>query len=96
MSRQTVSSGSPLEEPIGFSRAVRIAQFNSCGWHCPLRPGGNVQGCDAFSVYEQTRLCLAIVADAIRDAGGSLENVIRTRVMLTDISDVAGGGASAW
>jgi len=37
-------------------------------------------------VYEQTRLCLQIVRKAIEDAGGHVDNVIRTRIMLTDIS----------
>ncbi|MGA7445196.1 MAG: RidA family protein [Terriglobales bacterium] len=86
MSKRIVSSGSPLEEQIGFSRAVRIGNLIAVAGTAPIRPGGNVQCCDAFSVYEQTRLCLAIVGNAIQDAGGSLADVIRTRVMLTDIS----------
>jgi len=79
-----VSSGSPLEGEIGFSRAVRVGNFIAVAGTAPI-PGGSGM-VDTWSVYEQTRLCLQIVRKAIEDAGGHVDNVIRTRIMLTDIS----------
>ncbi len=84
MSRKNISSGSPLETPIGFSRAVRIGNIIAVAGTAPRpAPGKTI---DFSSVYEQTRLCLEIMLKAIEDAGGKIENVIRTRVFLTDIS----------
>jgi enamine deaminase RidA (YjgF/YER057c/UK114 family) len=79
-----VSSGSPLENPIGFSRAVRVGNFIAVAGTAPIP--SDADKVDTWSVYEQTRLCLQIVRKAIEDAGGRLDNVIRTRIMLTDIS----------
>lgn len=79
-----VSSGSPLESRIGFSRAVRVGPFVAVSGTAPIAPGGGVAA--AGDVYGQARRCLEIVAEAVADAGLSLSNVIRTRVMLTDIS----------
>jgi enamine deaminase RidA (YjgF/YER057c/UK114 family) len=79
-----VSSGSPLEGQIGFSRAVRVGNFIAVAGTAPI-PGDSGR-VDTWSVYEQTRLCLQIVRKAIEEAGGRLDDVIRTRIMLTDIS----------
>ena len=80
-----ISSGSPLEGTIGFSRAVRVGNFIAVAGTAPISGDSNLR-VDTWSVYEQTRLCVQIVRKAIEDAGGSLDNVIRTRIMLTDIS----------
>ena len=82
--RKLVSSGSPFEPRIGFSRAVRVGQIVAVAGTAPIAPDGNVAS--PGDVYGQTRRCLEIVAQAIGDAGLSLGDVIRTRVMLTDIS----------
>lgn len=82
--RKLVSSGSPFEPRIGFSRAVRVGQIVAVSGTAPIAQGGGV-ACPG-DVYGQTKRCLEIVAQAIADAGLSLESVIRTRVMLTDIS----------
>jgi enamine deaminase RidA (YjgF/YER057c/UK114 family) len=79
-----VSSGSPLEGQIGFSRAVRVGNFIAVAGTAPI-PGDSSK-VETWSVYDQTRVCFQIVRKAIEDAGGQLENVIRTRIMLTDIS----------
>ena len=84
MSRKNVSSGSPLEEPIGFSRAVRIGEHIAVSGTAPIAPDGSTA--HVGDVYQQTKYCLQIMTLAIEEAGGSAENVIRTRVMLTDIS----------
>ena len=82
--RTLISSGSYLEPVIGFSRAVRVGNMIVVGGTAPIRPEGGTAAIG--DVYGQTRRCLEIVEKAIRDAGGSIENVTRTRIILTDIS----------
>ena len=84
MARQLISSGSPFEKPIGFSRAVRVGNTIAVSGTAPIAPGGGT----AYpgNLYRQTRTCIEIIKDAIEKAGGHLEDVIRTRIMLTDIS----------
>lgn len=82
--RKIVSSGSPFESQIGFSRAVRVGAFVAVSGTAPIAPGGGVAA--PGDVYGQTRRCLEIIAQAVADAGLSLNSVVRTRVMLTDIS----------
>ncbi len=84
MVRKNISSGSPYEKPIGFSRAVRIGNFISVSGTAPIAPKGSTAYPN--NLYSQTKQCLEIIKKAIEDAGGNLSNVIRTRVMLTDIS----------
>jgi enamine deaminase RidA (YjgF/YER057c/UK114 family) len=80
--RQNISSGSPFEEPIGFSRAVRIGDRIAVSGTAPIAPDGTTAYPD--DVYRQTRRCLEIIREAVEAAGGRLEDVIRTRVYLTD------------
>ena len=82
--RTLVSSGSYLEPVIGFSRAVRVGNMIVVGGTAPIRPEGGTAAIG--DVYGQTRRCLEIVEKAIRDAGGAIENVSRTRIILTDIA----------
>jgi enamine deaminase RidA (YjgF/YER057c/UK114 family) len=79
--RKLVSSGSAFEPKIGFSRAVRIGRTVAVSGTAPIAPDGGVG-----DLYGQTRRCLEIIAQAIGKAGLGLDSVIRTRVMLTDIS----------
>ena len=82
--RKLVSSGSPFEPRIGFSRAVRVGPFVAVSGTSPIARDGGVAA--PGDVYGQTRRCLEIIAEAVRTAGLELRNVIRTRVMLVDIS----------
>jgi len=82
--RKLVSSGSPFEPKIGFSRAVRIGPFVAVAGTAPVAADGGVAA--PGDLYGQTKRCLEIISQAIGDAGLGLESVIRTRVMLTDIS----------
>ena len=84
MTRKNISSGSQYEKPIGFSRAVRIDNFISVSGTAPISPDGSV-ACPN-DLYGQTKHCLEIIKRAIEEAGGNLRNVIRTRIMLIDIS----------
>lgn len=80
MARKNISSKSPLEDKIGFSRAVKIGNIIAIAGTAPI-----IEGKLPLDVYEQTKICLMIMSKAIEDAGASLENVIRTRIMLVDI-----------
>ena len=85
MARHAVASGSPLEPEIGFSRAVRVGAYIAVAGTAPVAPEG--KGTIGRDVYEQTRRCLEIIEQAIGAAGGSLNHVVRTRIMLTDIAN---------
>lgn len=82
--RKNISSGSPFEAPIGFSRASRIGNIIAVSGTAPIASDGTTFAIG--DVYGQTRRCIEIIENAIREADGTLSNVIRTRVMLTDIS----------
>lgn len=84
MKRNNVSSGSPFEKPIGFSRACRIGNIIAVAGTAPIGKDGQTVGLN--NVYEQTKCCIEIMKEAIEKAGGSLEDVIRTRIMLVDMS----------
>ena len=81
--RKLVSSGSHLEGPIGFSRACRVDNHIAVAGTAPIKDGGTAFPGD---VYNQTRYCLELSIRALEEAGGSVAEVIRTRIMLTDIT----------
>jgi enamine deaminase RidA (YjgF/YER057c/UK114 family) len=82
--RQRVSSGSPLEPEIGFSRAVRVGSQVWVAATAAIWPDGHVDP----DVGVQAERCLAIIGAALREAGGGLDDVVRTRVYLVDRDDV--------
>jgi enamine deaminase RidA (YjgF/YER057c/UK114 family) len=84
MTRHNISSGSLYENKIGFSRAVRIGNLIAVSGTAPIKPDGSTAGLG--DAYEQTKYCLGIIKRAIEEAGSELKDVIRTRIMLTDIS----------
>ena len=87
--RQRVVSGSPFEATIGFSRAVRVGDRVLVAGTAPVLPGG---GCPA-GAGPQARRCFEIIADALEEAGATLEDVVRTRMYLTSASDADAVGA---
>lgn len=84
-SRRNVSTGSPYEPIIGFSRAVRIGNVIAVGGTAPIGPDGSTVG--ASDPVAQTRRCLEIIEHALEQAGASLGDVIRTRTFLTRVDD---------
>lgn len=82
--RKRVSSGSPFESSIGFSRAVRVGPRLWVAGTAPIAPDGSVA--TPGDVYGQTRRCLEIILQAVKDAGLRPEHVVRTRMFLTDVS----------
>ena len=70
------------QERIGFSRVVRVRDTIAVAGTAPIQADGST----AFpgDAYEQTRTCLQIMANAVKEAGGSLSDTIRTRIYLRD------------
>ena len=84
-SRLLISSGSPLEPVIGFSRAVRVGPFVSVAGTAPIAVGGGTAALG--DPAGQARRCLEIIDAALAEAGAALADVVRTRVLLTRIED---------
>ncbi len=83
--RKILSSGSPFEETIGFSRACRVGSVIAVSGTASLSDGGEtIYKGDA---YGQAKRCLEISLKAIEELGGSIQGVVRTRIMLKDIKD---------
>src|SRR6266404_6366436 len=83
--RKLVSSGSPFEPRIGISRAVRVGSIITVAGTAPLGPDGRTVG--RGDAAAQARRCLEIIAAALKMAGASMEQVVRTRILLTNIVD---------
>jgi enamine deaminase RidA (YjgF/YER057c/UK114 family) len=83
MERKLISSGSPFEPKVGFSRAVRVGPHIAVSGTAPIAAGGGT-ACPG-DLYGQTMHCLEIIEKAISDAGGKREHVVRTRVMLKEM-----------
>lgn len=83
--RRLISSGSPYEPRVGISRAVRVGRMVAVSGTAPLGPDGRTVGRGDPAV--QARRCLEIIREALERAGASLEQVVRTRTLLTRIED---------
>ena len=80
--RKTASSGSKWEPIMGYSRAVRSGSFIAVTGSV----GINADGTYSKSLGDQTRRSLMIIRAAVEALGGKLEQVIRTRMYVTDVS----------
>jgi enamine deaminase RidA (YjgF/YER057c/UK114 family) len=83
--RQRISSGSPYELTVGYSRAVRVRDRVAVAGTAPQWPDGSVDPDPAA----QARRCFEIIGAALEDAGACFADVIRTRVYLVDAADFA-------
>lgn len=83
--RKLISSGSKFEPILGFSRAVRVGNHISVSGTAAIGPDGKTAGIGDAAA--QARRIFEIVAGALTDAGGSLKNVVRTRIMLRNMDD---------
>ncbi len=81
--RTRIASGSPFEPTIGFSRAVRVGDRVLVSGTAPVFPDGSCPD-DAAA---QARRCFAIIGAALAEAGASFADVVRSRVLLTDVAD---------
>ena len=87
--RLRISSDSPFEPTIGFSRAVRVGDRVVVSGTGPVVPGGRCP--DAAGA--QARRCFEIIEAALAEAGASLDDVVRTRMYLTSAGDGDAVGA---
>jgi enamine deaminase RidA (YjgF/YER057c/UK114 family) len=83
--RKRVSSGSPFEPTVGFSRAVRAGSIVTVAGTAPLGPNGRTVG--RGDAAAQARRCFEIIAAALEGAGATMRHVVRTRIFLTRIDD---------
>ena len=83
MDRRLISGHSPFEPLAGFSRAVAVGNTVHVSGTAPIPADGSPP---PEGAYEQAHLCLEIIAQAIARAGGRMEDVVRTRMFITDAS----------
>ncbi|AOL93039.1 RidA family protein [Porphyrobacter sp. LM 6] len=88
--RTRVTSGSPYEAAFGFARAVRVGDRIIVAGTGPVEPDGSTTPGGAA---EQAERCCAIILAAIEELGGSANDLVRTRMLLTDPSDQDAVGA---
>lgn len=84
MKRQSVTSGAPWESKVGYCRAVRKGPFIEVAGTTAMKDGKLVGVGDP---YLQMTTIIEIMKKAIEELGGKLEDVIRTRIFVTNIED---------
>jgi enamine deaminase RidA (YjgF/YER057c/UK114 family) len=85
MDRQNISSASPFEGTIGFSRAVRVGHHVFVSGTAPIGPDRKTVG--VGDAYAQARRCLEIIEQALLKAGAQMSDVVRTRIFLVDANE---------
>ncbi len=83
MERVNISTGAPWEDNVGYSRAVRIGNIIEISGTVALKDGDLVGKDDP---YLQTKRILEIIGKVLEQAGASLNDVIRTRIFVTNIA----------
>ncbi|HMU92393.1 MAG TPA: RidA family protein [Anaerolineales bacterium] len=82
--RINISSGAKWEDIVGYSRAVRVGNMIEVAGTTAVDERGEIVGLN--DPYEQTKYALAKIEKALIEAGASMQDVVRTRMFVTDIS----------
>ena len=81
--RKNISGDSPWEDIVGYSRAVRIGNVFEIAGTTAIKDGKPYA---IGNAYEQTKYILSVIKEILEKEGLGLENIIRTRMFVTDIS----------
>lgn len=85
MDRQLISSGSPWEPKVGYSRAVRVGNMVFVAGTLAADESGKIIG--AGDAYAQTKYAIQKIERALKQAGATLNDVVRTRLFVRRIED---------